>query len=115
MKTYIQDKNVLVLKSEDGSGIIIPTSEPKHPHYVKVLEEIEKGEAQIVPYVPPAPTWEEIRAQRNILLTESDWAIMEDVNPKPSKQAWLTYRQTLRDITTTYASPEAVIWPTKPA
>jgi len=30
------------------------------------------------------------------------------------KEAWATYRQTLRDIPQTFASPADVIWPTAP-
>ena len=109
MKTYIDHNNVIFF---DDSWI------PKNPanrHYQQFLEEQAKGEAELVPYVPPAPTWEEIRAKRDGLLKDSDWTTLPDAQPKPSKEAWLAYRQALRDITKTFSSPEAVIWPTKPA
>tara|TARA_B100000035_G_C20933522_1_gene524140 strand:+ start:606 stop:986 length:381 start_codon:yes stop_codon:yes gene_type:complete len=58
--------------------------------------------------------WEEVRTERNRLLTESDWTQNQDV-PETTRNAWTTYRQTLRDIPSTYSSPEEVVWPTKPS
>ena len=57
--------------------------------------------------------WEEVRTERNKLLSESDWTQNQDV-PETTRNAWTTYRQTLRDIPSTYSSPEEVVWPTKP-
>lgn len=108
MKTYIDHNTTIQI---DNLNIPKVSS---NGHYKQFLEEQAKGEAELIPYVPPAPTWDEIRAKRNSLLTESDWAIMEDANPKPSKQAWLDYRQALRDIPQNFTNPEDVIWPQKP-
>ena len=108
MKTYI-DRNESV--TFENSWIPKNLANSDYQHF---LEELARGEAELVPYVPPAPTWEQIRAERNNLLKESDWAIMEDANPKPSKQAWLDYRQALRNIPQNFTNPEDVIWPQKP-
>ena len=54
-----------------------------------------------------------IRAQRNQLLKESDWVMFSDVNVT-NKQAWLNYRQALRDVPQNFTNFEDVIWPTKP-
>lgn len=54
-----------------------------------------------------------IKNQRNILLSESDWTQLIDVQIQ-TKQAWATYRKALRDITTQEGYPFNVIWPTKP-
>lgn len=77
-------------------------------------------EIQNIPQPTPEPepqpepiTWDTIRAQRNGLLFESDWVGLSDSNP-PNKQAWLDYRQALRDIPQNFTNPEDVIWPTKP-
>ena len=44
--------------------------------------------------------WENIRVQRNILLTESDWTQLQDSPLNNQKQIeWQIYRQQLRDIT----------------
>jgi hypothetical protein len=60
------------------------------------------------------PTWDTVRSQRDVLLDDSDWAVMPDATPKPSKEAWLTYRQALRDVPQTFSTPEEVVWPNKP-
>ena len=109
MKTYTDYGNIIVFEE-----FWIP-KDSSNTDYARFLEEQAKGEAELVPYVPPTPTWEEIRAKRDGLLKDSDWTTLPDAQPKPSKEAWLAYRQALRDITKTYQSPEAVIWPTKPA
>lgn len=54
-----------------------------------------------------------LKETRKELLTESDWTQLPDV-PLATKQAWATYRQALRDITTQEGYPFSVIWPTKP-
>lgn len=105
MKTYIDNGETIIFEN---------TWTPKDPankSYQDFLEEIKNGVAELIPYVF---TWEEIRGKRNTLLSESDWSIMEDANPKPSKQAWLDYRQALRDIPQNFTNPEDVIWPQKP-
>lgn len=62
----------------------------------------------------PIPTWDSIRKKRDILLKKSDWTVMPDSNPKPSKEAWLTYRQALRDVPEFFSKPEEVVWPIEP-
>ena len=60
----------------------------------------------------PASDLENLRLQRNNLLSQSDWMSLPDA-PTLS-DAWKKYRQELRDITKTYKSPDNVKWPTKP-
>ena len=65
-----------------------------------------------------------LRQERNNRLKESDIYVLADYPHKTPelKQKWLDYRQTLRDITTTYPAPDTdaddklvgIIWPTKP-
>jgi hypothetical protein len=58
-----------------------------------------------------------IRMIRNQLISASDWTQFPDAQASLStekKAAWATYRQTLRDITETYADPKDVVWPEKP-
>lgn len=53
-----------------------------------------------------------VRAQRNKLLTESDWT---QINDSPvDKAEWAAYRQSLRDISTQDGFPLNVVWPNKP-
>ena len=60
----------------------------------------------------------EVRDQRNQLLTQSDWTQMND-SPlsNDSRAAWATYRQDLRDITSSANWPYLTDadWPTKPS
>lgn len=59
--------------------------------------------------------WAAIGQLRNLLLAESDWTQSPDVSlTLAEKTSWSDYRQALRDIPQTYATPEEVIWPEKP-
>jgi hypothetical protein len=59
--------------------------------------------------------WDEVRVQRNTLLSECDWTQFSD-SPITGSQLteWQTYRQLLRDITS-QSDPYNIIWPTKPS
>ena len=52
-----------------------------------------------------------IRAYRDKLLSETDYAALQDVVMSPEMAA---YRQALRDITDQAGFPHEVVWPTKP-
>ena len=57
----------------------------------------------------------ELRRQRDALLAETDWMANSDVT---MSDAWTTYRQALRDITTQTPSDDAlsnITFPTKPS
>ena len=59
-----------------------------------------------------------VRRVRDVLLKDSDWTQVADVSlTAEQKAAWLTYRQALRDLTTTLADIQTqadVVLPTKP-
>jgi hypothetical protein len=54
----------------------------------------------------------EVRANRNLLLTQSDWTQLAD--SPANKEAWATYRQMLRDISSQVEFPWSVVWPEAP-
>lgn len=54
----------------------------------------------------------EVRNQRNVLLTGSDWTQVADA--PVDKATWATYRQELRDITSQEGFPFNVIFPNPP-
>jgi len=57
----------------------------------------------------------ELRRQRDILLVETDWMANSDVT---MSDAWKTYRQALRDITSQTPTDDAlsnITFPTKPS
>ena len=57
-----------------------------------------------------------LREQRNKKLAESDWTQYNDSPLSDSKKTeWATYRQSLRDITSSSQSIFSVTWPTEPS
>jgi len=56
--------------------------------------------------------WTELREQRNLLLSKTDWTQVPDA--PVDKQAWATYRQELRDLPDNTQDPREVVWPTPP-
>ncbi len=62
----------------------------------------------------PARRMADLRLQRDQLLAETDWMGNSDVT---MSDAWATYRQALRDITSQTPSDDLlsnITWPTKP-
>jgi len=53
-----------------------------------------------------------VRAQRNRLLSESDWTQLTDAPVDAA--SWASYRQDLRDITAQAGFPWDVKWPLEP-
>lgn len=91
---------------------------PWHIQHAQNVSNFANG-AQIASRVEPAPepekTAEQIRGQRNVFLTRSDWTQMPDAPlSAEQKAAWATYRQALRDITAQAGFPANVVWPTAP-
>jgi hypothetical protein len=60
--------------------------------------------------------WGMIREYRNRALFHSDWTQLADVPLTRQEQIfqWRTFRQTLRDLTDIYPTPDEVIFPTPP-
>jgi len=67
----------------------------------------------VVPRFTPEQQAENVRNQRDHLLSQSDWTQMPD-SPLKGDVTWLTYRQSLRDITVQSGFPSDVEWPLKP-
>ena len=82
----------------------IPT-DPMNSDYAEILA----SGVTIDDYVAPEKTWPEIRAERDVLLRDSDWMAMAD---RTMTDAQASYRQALRDIPQAHADPAAVAWPT---
>lgn len=108
MKTYI-DVNNSYIKYEET---FIP-KDSSNRFYRLFLEEQTNGTAELIPYVPPEPTWDEIILKRNILLKESEPYILLDGDLE-NRDAWLNYRNILHNITLMFSSPSQVIWPISP-
>ena len=68
---------------------------------------------------PPPPTPEELaaqaRAQRDALISATDYLVMPDYPIVAGKLAAVqAYRQSLRDISKQPGFPDAIVWPDKP-
>jgi hypothetical protein len=59
---------------------------------------------------PVAASATQVRAQRDALLTASDYMALAD----RITDEWRTYRQALRDVPAQSGFPNSVTWPTKP-
>jgi hypothetical protein len=56
--------------------------------------------------------WEFTRTERNRRLQECDYTQLPDFTG--NKEAWVSYRNALRNIPQTFGNPESVVWPSKP-
>lgn len=83
---YIEDNEVFTVAVESKSA-----------------EEIAAGAASLAA---------QVRSQRNRLLADCDWTQLAD--SIADKQAWGTYRQALRDISSQAGFPSTVVWPHDP-
>lgn len=64
---------------------------------------------------PPAKTWDDVRADRDVLLAASDWTQLPDTPLASSAvDAWKAYRKALRDLTSSSGDPAAVVFPQPP-
>jgi len=80
-------------------------------------EEERARDAEEKAWADDAPNrrMEELRRRRDVLLAETDWMALGDVT---MADAWKTYRQALRDITTQTPTDDAlsnITFPTKPS
>jgi len=93
-------------------------SEPSHtdreriagPNYV--FDGTQVNRVFTVEAIPDEEKAGQVRADRNVKLTASDWTQVADA--PVDKQAWATYRQALRDVTTQSGFPWTVTWPDAP-
>ncbi|HEX7906750.1 MAG TPA: phage tail assembly chaperone [Paraburkholderia sp.] len=101
--------------------------------WAQLQQLLEAGELTVAPYVAPqAPSGAELaasraddaRAQRDLLVSQCDWVVNRhrdqiDAGVTTSLtstqyQAWLTYRQSLRDIPKQSGWPSNITWPPVP-
>lgn len=63
--------------------------------------------------IPDAALLERMRAERNHLLTQSDWTQLPDASVDAA--AWATWRQQLRDFPASWTPADTVDFPDPPA
>ena len=61
-------------------------------------------------------TWHDVRRERDRLLRATDWtqAVADAALTDEVRAEWAAYRQALRDLPETYATPQDVVWPIAP-
>ncbi len=107
----------------DESNILIPAGcvEIEPPATIEGQIARWDGSAWTVEDIPapePEPEPEpvdpavEARAERDSLLSSSDWTQVADA--PVDQAAWASYRSLLRDVQAQYGFPNTIIWPTAP-
>jgi hypothetical protein len=67
------------------------------------------------PEISEESKWQLVRSHRAELISKSDWTQANDVVLSlTERQDWQEYRQLLRDLPQTYATPDEVVWPEAP-
>jgi hypothetical protein len=74
--------------------------------------QIEKDRDNFAAIMAAKPA-KDAREKRDLLLKESDWTQLSDV-VLSNKDAWATYRQSLRDVTKQAGFPDSINWPVAP-
>ena len=80
---------------------------------VRVVVSEEKEPEFIIEPLYVDELWSAVKKRRNDLLKESDWICSITDYLVPNKDAWIVYRQALRDITK-QMNPYRISWPSLP-
>lgn len=101
-KWNLVDNDYNQLSWEDGNEISKPS-----------LDELEQKWQEVLTEMPA----KRLREQRNFLLKKTDMYGLADFGFKTEeeKQAWMEYRQALRDLPANTEDPENPNWPTPPS
>lgn len=101
----------LHLKADEGEHIFIGYAD-------ELRHKIIDGQIVEVDIIKHVDILRQVRLDRNLLLTKSDWTQMADTPlTQDQKQLWAEYRQLLRDLTTNLdgiTDLADVPWPTQP-
>lgn len=109
----------LVQKALQATADVMPTTFTLDPDYDRIhFEEGYEKPPREVFYAKynellNANKYEELRKQRNIKLTESDFVMLPDYS-KENVEEWKIYRQALRDLPANTTDPENPAWPQAP-
>ena len=110
------DKTVLigysVTNSQNDEVVFVPNI-PSNSDFQAIQEWIAEGNT--VKDADDTLTWDDIRATRDELLSDTDWTMTTGATVDQAQ--WAAYRQVIRDIPQTYKdkTPDDVVWPTQPS
>lgn len=94
----------------DGDGMIPLYKWDGGQVIARTTEEIEADRL-----IAMQPTAEQVRAERDRLLTETDWTqVLDAPIDAETRKAYRVYRQALRDVPEQEGFPAAVVWPELP-
>lgn len=103
-----------VYRTDDGAAKSIPDNFPTPSGYTDSPRPSPCHEWNGTDWAAdPTLKWEDVRAQRDGLLSQSDWTQVADA--PVDQQAWATYRQALRDLPENQSDPFDITWPQVPA
>ncbi len=108
-KRVNESNNIIGVASKSSNrpdnGYISATED----EYISYIEMLKSGP------VPDVEKWVAIRNTRDYMIKSTDYFAMPDYPITSEQRNELTiYRQALRDLPQTYASPDDVVWPTAP-
>jgi len=110
---FCGDAETLALNLSEGISAI--EGEYFHNEY-KIVdgEAVLKTDAEKLQ--PLEEVWSDLRMTRNILLSDCDWTqAIDSPLTDAQKQAWQTYRSTLRSLPENTIDPRNPTWPDKPS
>tara|TARA_R110001606_G_scaffold8060_1_gene35391 strand:- start:7290 stop:7676 length:387 start_codon:yes stop_codon:yes gene_type:complete len=124
-KTIYNTETGVILRTRDISDVLLQKYLARTPNSAAIdgvvkqpstkLVDLETLEIVEKPVVWNMPVY--LRQNREHLLITSDWTQGADSPLSDAKKIeWQTYRQALRDLTTTSSAthPDDVVWPSKP-
>ena len=107
-----EDDGSISIQRSDGASIPVALGNRDYQEFLIVDTELEYCPREYHPTVEEK--WAEVRSRRDALLAACDWTQMPDVPmAEEQKEAWREYRQALRDIPQTFATPDEVVWPSQ--
>ena len=100
---------MLRLQNERMQGSFLPSKREYYEFYGLTPEKLKFAKKDALIAAEPMRL---LREERNIRIAMSDWMANSDVT---MSDEWKTYRQALRDITSSATSLDDVTWPTEPS
>ena len=109
----VDERSGSSIRRSDGASIPLAPGNRDYQEFLVVDTELEYCPREYHP--TEEEQWAEVRGKRDRLLAECDWTQVVDAPlTYEQKTAWQAYRQSLRDLPQSFATPEEVVWPTTP-